>query len=205
MVIKEHLRNMPMNIFPSDAAGIIFGIILLIWSLSEIVGGAIIPWLRRGGDRVQRRSSSTSAFIEWMMVFVVSGILAEKQIAMLPTWSYYIGITLMLLGIAIRQWAMVVLGRFFSSVLGTQQKQKVIDNGPYHYVRHPSYTGVLLLQVGIGLSVQSWGAILIVFLIYGLAFGYRIHVEEKILVAELGESYTLYMRRTKKRLIPFVV
>jgi protein-S-isoprenylcysteine O-methyltransferase Ste14 len=205
MAIKEHLRNMTTNVFPSDAASIVFVIILLIWSLSEIVGGVIIPGLRRGGDRVRRRRGITSALIEWMAVFVVSGILATKQIAMLPTWSYYIGITLMLLGIAIRQWAMAVLGRFFSSVLGTQQKHKVIDNGPYHFVRHPSYTGVLLLQLGLGFSVQSWGAILIILLIYGLAFGYRMHVEEKILVAELGESYTLYMRRTKKRLIPFVV
>jgi len=196
---------MTTNIFPSDAASIVFVIILIIWSLSEIVGGVIIPVLRRGGDRVQRKRGSASALIEWMAVFVVSGILAGKQIAMLPTWSYYIGITLMLLGIAIRQWAMAVLGRFFSSVLGTQQKHKVVDNGPYHFVRHPSYTGVLLLQLGIGLSMQSWGAILIILLIYGLAFGYRMHVEEKILVAELGESYTLYKKHTKKRLIPFVV
>jgi protein-S-isoprenylcysteine O-methyltransferase Ste14 len=196
---------MATNLFPSDATTIIFVIILLIWALSEIIGGVIIPGLRRGGGRVQRRRGSTSALIEWMTVFVISGLLATKHIAMLPTWSYYIGITLILLGIAIRQWAMAVLGRFFSSVLGTQQKHKVIDRGPYHYVRHPSYTGILLLQVGIGLSMQSWGAVLVVLVLFGLAFGYRMHVEEKILVSELGDSYTSYMRRTKKRLIPFFV
>jgi protein-S-isoprenylcysteine O-methyltransferase Ste14 len=111
----------------------------------------------------------------------------------------------MLMGMVIRQWAMAALGRYFSSVLGVQQKQAVVDTGPYRFVRHPSYTGVLLLQVGLGLAVQSWGAVLTVVVLFGLAFGYRMRVEEKILVAELGESYTLYMRRTKKRLIPFLV
>lgn len=192
-------------VFSSDLAAIIFGIVIVVWALSEWIGGVIIPWKRRGGARVQRRHESTSAFIEWIAVFVISVNLSAKQITILPTWTYYLGITLMLLGIVMRQWAIAILGRYFSSILGIQKEQKVVDAGPYHFIRHPSYTGVLLLQVGIGLSMQSWGAVLIILLLFGLVFGYRMRVEEKILVSELGDSYTSYMRRTKKRLIPFLV
>jgi protein-S-isoprenylcysteine O-methyltransferase Ste14 len=196
---------MPATIFPSEVAEIVFVIILVVWALSEFVGGQLIPMIRRGGKRVQRRHESASALIEWMSVFILSLIFASKQIAILPSWTYYLGITLMLLGIVLRQWAMAVLGRYFSSILGTQKEQRVVDTGPYRFVRHPSYTGVLLLQIGIGLSLLSWGAVIVIFLLFGIAFGYRIRVEEKILISELGDSYISYMRRTKKRLIPFMV
>jgi protein-S-isoprenylcysteine O-methyltransferase Ste14 len=196
---------MPTIIFPSDAATVVFIVILVVWSLSEAIGGVIVPALRRGGERVHRRRTSANVLLEWIAVFVVSLFLAAKQIAMLPTWSYYGGIVLMLMGMVIRQWAMAALGRYFSPVLGVQQKQTVVDTGPYRFVRHPSYTGVLLIQVGLGLALQSWGAVLIAVVLFGLAFGYRMRVEEKVLVAELGENYTSYKSRTKKRLIPFIM
>ena len=79
-----------------------------------------------------------------------------------------------------------------------------MDNGPYKLIRHPSYTGGLLILIGLGLALQSWGAVLITLLILSLAYGYRIHVEEKLLVTELGDEYIDYMKRTK-RLIPYIL
>jgi protein-S-isoprenylcysteine O-methyltransferase Ste14 len=109
----------------------------------------------------------------------------------------------MVVGIAFRQWAIAVLGRFFSAAVRVQQDQTVVDTGPYRYVRHPSYTGALLIFVGLGLALQSWGAILVLAMIFAVAFGYRMHVEEEALISELGEAYISYSRRTK-RLIPYV-
>jgi protein-S-isoprenylcysteine O-methyltransferase Ste14 len=96
---------------------------------------------------------------------------------------------------------MAMLGRFFSGTVGTQEGQFVVENGPYKYVRHPSYTGALLILIGLGLAVQSWGAVLVLILLFSLAYGYRIHREEKALISELGEEYIEYKKRTK-RLIP---
>ena len=62
---------------------------------------------------------------------------------MLPSWVFYPGIVLMILGIILRQWSMAVLGRFFSGTVGTQEGQFVVEKGPYKYIRHPSYTGAL--------------------------------------------------------------
>jgi protein-S-isoprenylcysteine O-methyltransferase Ste14 len=110
----------------------------------------------------------------------------------------------MVLGIVIRQWAIAVLGRFFSRTVRVREDQTVVETGPYRYVRHPSYTGTLIFFVGFGLALQSWGAVLVLLPIFAVAYGYRIHVEEKLLIAELGEPYVSYTRRTK-RLIPFVI
>jgi protein-S-isoprenylcysteine O-methyltransferase Ste14 len=61
-----------------------------------------------------------------------------------------------------------------------------------------------LTLIGIGLAVQSWGALLVLVLIFGIVYGYRIHIEEKTLVAHIGEEYIAYMIETKM-LIPFII
>ena len=109
----------------------------------------------------------------------------------------------MVLGIVIRQWAIAVLGRFFSRTVAVQEKQTVVEAGPYRYVRRPSYTGALVFFVGFGLALQSWGAVLALVPIFAVVYGYRMYIEEKLLIAELGEAYISYSHRTK-RLIPYV-
>ncbi|MGZ4849584.1 MAG: methyltransferase family protein [Halobacteriota archaeon] len=129
---------------------------------------------------------------------------AGAEIAKLPSWACYPGIILMATGIAVRQWSIAVLGRFFSGVVGVQKDQTLVEEGPYRYVRHPSYTGALIFFVGLGLALQSWGAVLALVLIFAVVYGYRMHLEEKVLISQLGEAYISYSRRTK-RLIPYVV
>ena len=70
-------------------------------------------------------------------------------------------------------------------------------------MRHPSYAGVLLAFVGLGLSLRNWAALLVILLPIGAAFIRRMNVEEDALSLALGPRYTEYMRRTK-RLVPFV-
>jgi protein-S-isoprenylcysteine O-methyltransferase Ste14 len=111
---------------------------------------------------------------------------------------------LMAVGIILRQWAVLVLGRYFSETVAVQEGQKVVDTGPYRYIRHPAYTGVLIVFLGIGLAIQSWGATLLLLVVFALAYGYRISVEEKALASELGDEYVRYMKGTK-RLIPFIL
>lgn len=89
-------------------------------------------------------------------------------------------------------------------LVSVQEEQPIIRKGPYRFIRHPSYTGTLLTLVGIGLAVQSWGAVLVLVLIFGIVYGYRIHIEEKALVAHMGEKYIAYRRETKM-LIPFLI
>jgi len=122
----------------------------------------------------------------------------------LPGWVFSLGIVLIILGIILRQWSMAILGKFFSAVVGIQKDQQVIEKGPYKYVRHPSYSGALIIFIGLGLALQSWAAVITLTLLFIIAYGYRIYVEEKALISELGEPYIEYKKRTK-RLIPYMV
>jgi protein-S-isoprenylcysteine O-methyltransferase Ste14 len=179
---------------------------LVLFFLGEFIGVGIIPEIRRHGSRVRsaNRGSNTLVLFSWVAVLIVAQMFAKSEIALLPNWAFYAGIAVMLIGIVIRQWSIAILGRYFSGVIGTQEDQKVVESGPYQFVRHPSYTGALLIEVGIGLALQSWGAVLVIAAIFAVVYGHRMIVEEKVLVANLGDSYADYMKRTK-RLIPFLV
>ena len=180
-------------------------LVLILWILSEFVGMSITR-TRRRGTVIQRRDRG-SALLIFGVIFVsivFASYFGTNNIAMLPSWVFFPGIVLMILGIILRQWSMLVLGSFFSGAVGTQEGQFVVENGPYKYIRHPSYTGALLILIGLGLGVQSWGAVLVLILLFSLAYGYRIHIEEKALISELGETYIQYKKRTK-RLIPYLV
>ena len=196
----------PAGMFPSSIAASVFSLVVLLWILSEVVGVGIIPRVRRRGTRIKKEDRGSHLLL-WMSIFVsiiIAFSLAGSGIAMLPSWVYYPGIVLMVSGIVLRQWSIAVLGQFFSGTVGIQEGQKVVDTGPYRLVRHPSYTGALLIFVGLGLAVQSWGAVLVLLMLFGVAYGYRVYVEEQVLVSELGDEYVKYSKRTK-RLIPYVL
>jgi protein-S-isoprenylcysteine O-methyltransferase Ste14 len=135
--------------------------------------------------------------------FKLSLALPQASMMWERTSVFSVGITLMLAGLAFRFYAMRVLGRFFTYDVAVQAGQTVVEAGPYRYIRHPSYTGALITLVGLGLALGNWAALLTILACMGIAYAYRITVEEAALVAALGESYKQYMRRTH-RLIPFV-
>jgi protein-S-isoprenylcysteine O-methyltransferase Ste14 len=189
---------------PSNTYGL--QIVITLWILSEIIGTIIIPFIRRGGTAIKRRDrgSGLLIFATIIISLALASYYATNDIAPLPAWVFYPGIILMVLGIILRQWSMAILGRFFSGSVATQEGQFVVESGPYRYVRHPSYTGALIILIGLGLASTSWASILSLILLFSLAYGYRIYVEEKALKTDLGENYVEYMKRTK-RIIPYLI
>jgi protein-S-isoprenylcysteine O-methyltransferase Ste14 len=199
---------MPSLMFTSDFASIGFVIALICFFVAEQIGGVIIPAIRRGGARVERKrgnvASNMMVYFSWVAILGFSVVFGKLGLWFLPDWVYFIGIAVMLAGIAFRQWAIAVLGRFFSGVIGVQVEQKVVQSGPYRLIRHPSYTGALIFYVGMGLAVQSLAAVLVAVAIFGIVYSYRIFVEEKVLIGELGNSYVEYKKKTK-RVIPYLI
>jgi len=195
-----------VQIFPSGIAAAVFILVYFLLIMSEVVGGVILPRLHRQGTEITKKDKGSSQLLSLSnsVSIIIAFSFALSGTAMLPSWVFYPGIVLMVLGIVLRQWSMAVLGSFFSGTVGVQEGQRVVETGPYRLVRHPSYTGVLLIFTGLGLALQSWGAVLLIVLTFGLAFGYRMYVEERVLVAELGEEYVRYTKRTK-RLIPYIL
>jgi protein-S-isoprenylcysteine O-methyltransferase len=113
------------------------------------------------------------------------------------------GLVCMLGGLAVRWYAVAVLGSAFTVTVGTRSDQRVVARGPYRWVRHPSYAGSLLTILGVLLCAANAVA-LAAFALPLAGYAYRIVVEERGLAEGLGDEYRRYMRRTR-RLIPFVL
>src|SRR4051812_33944575 len=86
-----------------------------------------------------------------------------------------LGLVLFVLGIALRWWAIVTLGRFFTVDVQIAKDHELVERGPFKWVRHPSYTGVLLAFLGFGLSIGNWAALLVIILPISAAFVRRIN------------------------------
>jgi protein-S-isoprenylcysteine O-methyltransferase Ste14 len=113
----------------------------------------------------------------------------------------WVGATLCAFGVAVAIWARACLGRNWGMPMTQKAHPELVTNGPYAYVRHPIYTGIILALLGsaIGLSVL-WA---IPLLLIGGYFAYSASREEQLLLERFPEEYSAYARRSK-RLIPFL-
>jgi protein-S-isoprenylcysteine O-methyltransferase Ste14 len=118
-------------------------------------------------------------------------------------WPVAIGAAVLALGLALRAWAVHELGRFFKFTVVVETDHRVVDTGPYRVIRHPSYTGLLMAALGLGIMLGTWLSIPAALLPPLIGFGVRIRMEERVLARELGEPYRAYMARTH-RLVPGV-
>jgi protein-S-isoprenylcysteine O-methyltransferase Ste14 len=111
------------------------------------------------------------------------------------------GLVLMVAGTALRRAAIRALWSYFTVNVSILEGQRVIRRGLYGVVRHPSYAGLLLRYLGLGLAFADWPSAALVFLPLLAATVYRIRVEEEALGEHFGEEYAAYARETK-RLVP---
>ena len=119
-----------------------------------------------------------------------------------PAWLPAItGITLMWAGFALRVWSVRTLGQFFTVEVVVDTDQTLVDTGPYAIVRHPSYTGLLVLYLGLGIALDSYLSVAAAVLLPLAAVVNRIGYEERMLLQEMGEPYRAYSARTA-RLVP---
>jgi protein-S-isoprenylcysteine O-methyltransferase Ste14 len=119
-------------------------------------------------------------------------------------WPLFVaGLVLMCAGIAIRQWSVSTLGRFFTIDVRVQSGQTVIDRGPYRWVQHPSYTGLIATFLGLGLALGNWAALALLAVAPTAGLVYRIQVEEHALLDGLGEPYRRFAA-SRARLFPGV-
>jgi protein-S-isoprenylcysteine O-methyltransferase Ste14 len=114
---------------------------------------------------------------------------------------FVVGVLLMATGIAIRQWAVALLGRFFTIDVRVHSGQTVVDAGPYRWVRHPSYSGLLMTLIGIGMALGNWAALAALIILPTAGLVVRISVEERALTDALGEPYRRFAA-SRARLVP---
>lgn len=114
-----------------------------------------------------------------------------------------IGTAAVALGIGFACWARYVLGRNWSSVVQVKQDHELIQRGPYAFVRHPIYTGLLLAFFGTAIAIGEWRGLVCVVIVFA-SFWFKLRLEERWMRESFGPVYEAYMHRVKA-LIPGVL
>ena len=113
------------------------------------------------------------------------------------------GVVLIILGLCVRTLAIYELRGHFDNTITIKKGHELIQTGIYKYIRHGSYTGAILVGLGIGFMLSAWCGVAISVLVLGVGYGYRIKHEEAVLLAHFGDAYRIYQTKTWK-LIPFI-
>lgn len=190
--------------FTEPGARIAFNATVSLWVLSEL-SIRIRSSFNRAGERIDR--GSILVVVATLFAGVAGAFaLARREHGTITQarWVVFVaGLVLMVAGIALRQWSVAVLGRFFTVDVRVQPGQTVVEQGPYRWVRHPSYTGLIVTFLGLGLALGSWASLALLAVLPTAGLVYRIHFEERALLDGLGEPYRRFAA-SRPRLFPGV-
>lgn len=172
--------------------------LMLGWLVLEILV-AVVTRTRRGGGKVQDRGSMLLLWISIIGAMWASAwARAALPAAMLHgvEWLKPIALAVLVAGLAIRLVAIFTLGRSFSANVAIRAEQKVQRNGLFRIVRHPSYFGLVLIFLAVGLRTCNLVSLAAMLVPTAASLLYRIHVEEAALLEAFGEDYADYCRGT---------
>jgi protein-S-isoprenylcysteine O-methyltransferase Ste14 len=150
------------------------------WIISE-VGIGIATRTRQSSGNVRDRGT---LYLLWVVIFcsIAAGTwYGEAHESNLPNgapWLKLTSLVLLIAGLALRWAAVLSLGKSFSSNVAIHATQRVLKTGLYRWMRHPSYTGLLLCILAGGLHTRNWISLLVIVLPTTTALLYRMHVEE---------------------------
>ena len=186
---------------PSGSVSGLVDLTLAAWVLLEVA-----VRVREGieGQGCRDRDRATRVWIALALGAAIAlALTARSQVASmrLPMLARTVGVVVMWLGLALRVWAIVALGGAFRTTIEVDAEQTVVSTGPYRWVRHPSYCGLLLIVAGFGLSTGNWLSLAACVVVPLPALVRRIYLEEAELDRVLGAAYRTY-ESDKARLIP---
>jgi protein-S-isoprenylcysteine O-methyltransferase Ste14 len=168
--------------------------------------------MARGNKVVAERESAFSRLSHYLPLAIAIYLLAAPHVPFAPLNDRFaplslrlvrLGAALTFAGIAFAIWARVWIAGNWSSDVTLKRDHELVVNGPYAFVRHPIYTGILLALLGTALAVGEWrGLLAIVFA--AAAFWRKLGIEEAVMLRQFGEAYVRYAARVPA-LIPFVL
>jgi protein-S-isoprenylcysteine O-methyltransferase Ste14 len=174
---------------------------LACWALLE-VGLRVFEVVRGKGGRSRDRGSRVLIAISFGAAISVASMATSVAPSLrIPGAVRVFGVIVMWVGLATRVWAVAALGGAFRTTVEVDPDQAVVTTGPYKWIRHPSYAGLLLIVAGLGLALGNWLSVAACLALPLPALAWRIHVEEAELSRVLGDAYRAYQTRTA-RLIP---
>jgi protein-S-isoprenylcysteine O-methyltransferase Ste14 len=185
------------------------GWFLFAISIAYGAGGVIYLWRSRDEEGARRAENGNRSFW-WILPGFIAIFFAPplEFLFLRPILPHSLamelaGLIIILLGLALRIWTRLTIGRMYSGYLRVKVGHLLVTDGPYRFVRHPGYTGFVLMALGLCIGYASLIGLIAIpaLLLPGLA--YRMKVEERLLAEQFGEEYRTYALKTRK-LIPFV-
>ena len=175
--------------------------------------GWVVSWVAASlwSGRTEKRAATREMWIYRIVIFAgailiapwTAQVLGERPAWQVGSYGAYAFVGVMLTGLAPTWWARIHLGRLWSSAITRKEEHRLVETGPYEYVRHPIYTGLIIALLATAASeatpVAALGAVLI-----ALGLWLKARTEERFLLTELGpDAYESYRRRVPM-LVPFV-
>lgn len=178
---------------------------------------AVFVWAFRPELAIVQRArkaqgASDSKSLQVILLGQSIASLASFPLAFVPALQFppacripalYGGIVLMAAGALLRRHCWRMLGASFTGDVRARSDQEVVNRGAYRLLRHPSYTAGIILNAGVGVALGSWASAVLFTVATTATYVYRMNVEERALLAAIGEPYRQFMA-TRKRLVPFI-
>ena len=187
-------------------AGLLLLVITQAWGAMELSQRSANMEGRQGATKVGgvgSRLAMLAALIATTIVVNVAPHAVPAATIRPGAVACAVGLVILLAGLVLRGWSFKALGQYFTHDVMVSPEQPVITVGPYRVLRHPSYTAVLLIGIGVGLASANWAGLAVVMLLILTPLLWRIHIEENALLATLGDRYCAYAAH-HKRLVPLV-
>jgi protein-S-isoprenylcysteine O-methyltransferase Ste14 len=176
-----------------------------VWIAWFVFAGGVGVARSKPGDKVDDRGTRVWADVSTVVSMVGAALVAYWiPRAAIPAnrWlTLGIGAVVVTLGIALRRSAARTLGRFFTQSVTICEGHQVVTSGPYRFVRHPGYAGMLVSLIGLALTLGNWLSVLLVLVGFFAGHVPRIKVEERVLEEHLGDQYGAFAH-SRKRIIP---
>ena len=178
------------------AAIVVISAIQWYYLISEII---LNVRTTRGKDRVADKGTIRLVWALVTVCFIFAWlpvILDYGRLLVLGDWLTWAGVAIMISGIIFRRYAIAVLGKFFTATVQIQKEHELIKAGPYRCIRHPSYLGILIIALGLGIALANWISLLLCIVLPVIGVMQRIKVEEKELEQHFGKQYLDYRKST---------
>ena len=147
-------------------------------------------------DRGSRPLIYLMSYVGAALAFIAPYVVPEARIELPHAPVFYTAMAMFWAGALLYPWAAVTLGSNFRTAVQLLDGQRLVTRGPYRVLRHPAYTGGILVFAGIGLAVGNWVSFAAATLAVMVAYAWRIRVEEKALAERFGEEFAAHRRRT---------
>jgi protein-S-isoprenylcysteine O-methyltransferase Ste14 len=184
--------------------------IIIIIAVSYLYGFYEVLMNLRQRSKSKVTTASDKSSLWWLYSLITLGYalsfsIGATKIGRIYEWNTFfaIGMAFFVIGLIIRIHSKLTLKQYFTYSVAKVENQKIIETGLYKFIRHPGYLGQLIIFIGISTSLSNWLSVLVMMIPIILGYLYRIKVEEKFMLEQLGEDYLNYQERTK-RLIPMI-